>query len=425
MTSEQPLVQAMAEDRRGWWRQFNWHARAGGEAGVIAVLTVTQWLNWGSTYYLMTVLARPIVQTTGWSLAFVVSGLSLGLVVGGLVSPSVGRAIERHGGRPVLAAGSLLLALGLLGVGLMRTPMGYLAPWIVIGAGMAASLSDAAFATLGKLYGLRAKAMISNLMVIGAISIAFSWPFTALLVEALGWRGACLCYAALHLGIGLPLHLFLVPHKVASSAALSPMAQARSNAASSKTVLGDRRAMLVWLVGANLTLQIAIGSVLAVHLLSLLQSLGVAYAAAVGFGSVIWLSQAGGRVIEAIFGRRFHPVSEGVAASLAVLLGIALLIMAAPSAIAIGVVVFGTGNGVRVILKGTLPLVLFGADNYAALIGQLGLPTLIAQAAGPALGAVALAQWGALPLLVALAALAGLNLGLACALYIAVPRTSR
>jgi len=80
---------------------------------------------------------------------------------------------------------------------------------------------------------------------------------------------------------------------------------------------------------------------------------------------------------------------------------------------------------VRGILKGTLPLVLFGAEGYATLIGRLGLPTLIAQAAGPALGAVALAQWGAMPLLAILVALAALNLGLAAVLWMATPRLAR
>jgi hypothetical protein len=165
--------------------------------------------------------------------------------------------------------------------------------------------------------------------------------------------------------------------------------------------------------------------VLAVHLFTLLQGIGIAYAAAVSLGSVILFSQGGGRVIELAIGRRFHPVSEGVAASALVLAGLALSLVAQPAAIAIGLVLFGVGNGVRGILKGTLPLVLFGAEGYATLVGRLGLPTLIAQAAGPALGAVALAQWGAMPSLATLALLAALNLGLAGALWTAVPRASR
>jgi uncharacterized membrane protein AbrB (regulator of aidB expression) len=48
---------------------------------VIAALGVTQILAWGSTYYLPAVLAGPIVRETHWPLAWVVGGLSLGLLV--------------------------------------------------------------------------------------------------------------------------------------------------------------------------------------------------------------------------------------------------------------------------------------------------------------------------------------------------------
>jgi hypothetical protein len=79
-------------------------------------------------------------------------------------------------------------------------------------------------------------------------------------------------------------------------------------------------------------------------------------------------------------------------------------------------VIYGFGNGVRTIVKGTLPLVLFGAEGYATLIGRLGLPTLIAQAAGPAVGALLLARHGTIATLGLLAVLALLNLALSWSL---------
>jgi MFS family permease len=79
---------------------------------VVSVLGVTQILAWGSSYYLLAVLAEPIAASTDWPLAWVVSGLSLGLLTAGLVSPRVGDGIERYGGRPVLATSAALLAFG-------------------------------------------------------------------------------------------------------------------------------------------------------------------------------------------------------------------------------------------------------------------------------------------------------------------------
>jgi hypothetical protein len=71
-----------------------------------------QILTWGSSYYLLAVLAQLIAIGTAWPLAWVVGGLSLALFASGAVSPRVGRAIERHGGPLVLTAGAVLLAAG-------------------------------------------------------------------------------------------------------------------------------------------------------------------------------------------------------------------------------------------------------------------------------------------------------------------------
>src|SRR3954463_1195441 len=84
----------------------------------ITALGIAQILGWGTSFYFPAVLAPPIVQDTGWSLGWGVSGTSIGLLVAGLSAPRVGAIIDRRGGRPVLAASSLLYAAGLIGAGL-------------------------------------------------------------------------------------------------------------------------------------------------------------------------------------------------------------------------------------------------------------------------------------------------------------------
>jgi len=84
---------------------------------VVTALGITQILAWGSTYYLPAVLAVPIVKDTGWPLDWVVGGLSVGLLIAGLISPRVDHLIEQKGGRPVMATSALLFAVGLLILG--------------------------------------------------------------------------------------------------------------------------------------------------------------------------------------------------------------------------------------------------------------------------------------------------------------------
>ena len=149
---------------------------------VITVLGSLQILSWGSTFYLPAVLARPIAQDTGWPYAVVVAGLSVGLLVAGLVSPRTGRAIAQHGGRPVLASGSVLLALGLLIIGTAQNYIWYFAGWAVLGAGMGAGLYDAAFASLGALYGKAARGAITSVTLFGGFASTVCWPVSAYLV---------------------------------------------------------------------------------------------------------------------------------------------------------------------------------------------------------------------------------------------------
>jgi hypothetical protein len=107
---------------------------------VVTALGITQIFAWGCSYYLPAVLAKPIAEGTGRSLAWVVGGLSLGLVVAGVISPIVGRSIHRHGGRPVLIASSIFFATGLLLIALGQNIEVYLAGWIIIGLGMGGAL---------------------------------------------------------------------------------------------------------------------------------------------------------------------------------------------------------------------------------------------------------------------------------------------
>ena len=178
---------------------------------VVTALGIAQILGWGSSFYFPAVLAEPIVADTGWSLGWVIGGVSIGLLVAGLIAPRVGTIIDRRGGRPVLAASSLLYAVGLTGIGLAPSLPVYLLAWLVLGIGMGTGLYDAVFAALGKLYGKEARRPITNLTLFGGFASTVCWPLSAFLAETVGWRGACFVYAALHVTVALPLQMAVMP----------------------------------------------------------------------------------------------------------------------------------------------------------------------------------------------------------------------
>jgi MFS family permease len=376
---------------------------------VVAALGLVQILAWGSSFYFPAVFASPIATETGWPLAWVVGGVSIGLLVGGLISPQVGRLIAQHGGRPLLAASSLLFALGLAGIGLSSHLLVYLAAWGVVGLGMGTGLYDAAFAALGRRYGQQARAAIATLTLFGGFASTVCWPLSAFLLEQIGWRGACFVYAGLHLLLGAPLQLWVL--RDGEQPATSD-AEAAPGTSSPDKPAGPGVTLLLALI---LSLAAGIGSIVVVHLLTFLQAGGLGMAAAVSLGMLFGPAQVGARMIERLFGQHYHPLWTLLAATLLMLIGLVVL-FAAPSLAALAIILYAGGYGISWIARGTVPLALFGAARYPLVIGRLAMPSLVVQALAPSAGALVITVFGASPTIALLTALAALNLALALAL---------
>lgn len=347
---------------------------------VVPALGITQILAWGSSYYLPAVLAQPIAADTGWPLTWIVGGLSVGLLVAGLVAPIVGRQIHRHGGKPVLAASAILLAVGLLGLALAPNLPVFLAAWLVIGLGMSAGLYDAAFSTLGRLYGSSARQHITTLTLFGGFASTACWPLSAFFVSELGWRGACVAYAAIHLLLTLSVYLLALPKGVALPAHAAASGENPAPAIA-------RHRLLFGLMAATITLSAMISTVISVHLLTVLQARDIALAAAVALGALVGPSQVGARFIEMLIARYHHPIWTKVASVLLVVTGLSLLWGHAP-VITLALVFYGAGIGLESIARATVPLSIFGPKDYAPIMGKLAMPSLMAQAAAPSIGAI-------------------------------------
>ena len=399
-------------------------AKAPGVAVVVSTLGVTQILAWGSSYYLLAVLAQPIVRDTGWPLAWVVGGVSLGLLTAGLASPRVGDSIQYRGGRPVLAVSALLLALGLIGLALAPALSVYLASWLVIGAGMGAGLYDAAFATLGRLYGQRARRAIASLTLFGGFASTVCWPLSAMMVSHVGWRGACLIYAGIHLAILLPLYLFVLPRepKQAITAPAGKEETAPSGRAQGRLPPGT--AMIFILLAAAITIASMISTVVSIHLMTILQARDIALAAAVALGALVGPAQVSARALEMFVSRYHHPIWTMLGGTISVAIGVGALWARLPI-ISAALLFYGAGIGIESIARGTLPLVLFGEASYATIMGRIAMPSFLAQAAAPSLGALLMQSFGPDITLAVLFATAVLAVLLVAALWACLPRSTK
>lgn len=361
-----------------------------GATRVVVALGITQTLAWASSYYIPAVLAVPMARSLGIASSWVFGAFSAALVLSALIAPWVGRMIDAKGGRAMLTASNVVLAAGLALLAAAQGPVVLLLGWLVMGLGISMGLYDAAFATLAGLYGRAARGPITGITLIAGFASTVGWPVSAVLEEVVGWRGACLAWAGLHLVLGLPLNRFLVPP--------APPPEKAAAAVEPDGPPPPRFAMPLLAVVFATTWFVA--GAMAAHLPVLLEAAGTTTAVAIAAGALIGPAQVGARILEFSFLRRFHPLVSARIATLCHPIGAAVLALYGGPAAAVFVVLHGMGNGVLTIAKGTLPLAVFGPVGYGARTGLISAPSRLLQATAPFLfglvlegGGVAWALW--------------------------------
>jgi MFS family permease len=368
---------------------------------VVTALGTAQTLAWGSSYYLTAILAVPMARDLGVSPPTVFAAFSAALGVSALVGPWAGRAIDRLGGRPVLMASNVVFALGLGALGLAQGPWSLFAAWALLGIAMGSGLYEAAFSTLVRLYGPQARSSITGVTLFAGFASTVGWPLSAWLEADLGWRGACLTWAALHLLLGLPLNAGLP--RIASGLGgndRAPGVGRQPGTVGTPPAHAGVTAGLLALVFAGTWF---ISTAMAAHLPRMLQAAGASLALAIGVGALVGPAQVAGRIFEFSVLRKVHPLLSARLAALAHPLGAAILLAAGASTAPVFALLHGAGNGILTIAMGTLPLVLFGAQGYGARQGWLMLPARCVQALAPWLFGMALDRWGAASLWLSLA----------------------
>ncbi|PJI99377.1 putative MFS family arabinose efflux permease [Acidovorax sp. 69] len=381
----------------------------------VARLGTAQTLAWASSYYLPAMLAAPMARDLGVAAPTVFAAFSLALIVSALMGPLAGRAIDRHGGRPVLVGTNLLFAAALAGMAMAQGPVGLFAAWVLMGVAMGSGLYEAAFATLVRLYGQGARGAITGITLIAGFASTVGWPLSAWMEVQWGWRGACAGWAVLHLLVGAPLNGWLpriageeiapatpegasIPHTAPPAAQASPA----PDQALRTTVLLSFVFAVTWFTS----------TAMAAHLPRLLQASGTSLQAAVAMAALVGPAQVAARLLEFGFLRRLHPLLSAQLAAAAHPVGAALLMVVGGPAAAVFTLLHGAGNGILTIAKGTLPLVLFGPTGYGARQGLMMVPARVAQAFAPVLFGMLLDGVGAAALwattLLGLAALGAL-----------------
>ena len=360
----------------------------------VAALGITQITAWGTSYYCLGVLAGPISRDTGWSRGFVFLGFTVALLAMGVVSSAVGRAIDRRGARVVMTLGTVLVSAGLFALSHVRSEAVYLVVWAFLGVGMRLCLYDAAFAALVQVAPSRGRMAISYLTLFGAFASSVFWVVGHALEEHLGWRQTLVVFALINLAVCLPLHWWGLARRESERAAEPAGGPVPS--ADGPPLEGTTRSIAIALFALIMSLNGFVFGVISVQLVPLLEAAGLATAAAVWIASLKGVAQFGGRVVEIVFARNLRAITVGRIA-IGILPASLVVLLAGTGSLPLLVaftLLMGASQGVLTIVRGAVPLALFGATGYGAVLGLIATPVLVVNAASPTVFAWIVDRWG-------------------------------
>ncbi len=272
-----------------------------------------------------------------------------------------------------MIAGSCLLALGCAGLSLAHDVVTYYAAWLVLGLAMRATLYDAAFASLARIGGPQARRPISQITLLGGLASTTFWPIGNALASLFGWRGAVLAYAGFAL-MTIPLHLAIPnarywPQSPRSPPSPGPAQQGRRRG----------RFLAALLYAGTAAFANVLNSGMSAHMIPILAGLGLATSVAVWIATLRGIGQSAARLCEILFGKKLDPFDLNVGACLALPVSFVAGLWSGTSIAAaiVFALVYGAGNGLLTITRGTLPLVLFEPREYGTIVGRLLAPSFL------------------------------------------------
>ncbi|MFV0296773.1 MAG: MFS transporter, partial [Hyphomicrobiaceae bacterium] len=185
----------------------------------IVGLGVSQVIGWGTTFSSLPIFGSHIAHDLGIAREWAFGGIALTLLVAALVAPSTGRRIDRMGARGTMVVGSFIAAVALLMLGHSWNLYSYLVGWAVLGIATPMMLMNAAMPGLVQVVGPNARQAITSLMLISGLTSTVFLPINAWLYSHVGWQGAYIVFAFVHVLFCAPLHWLVLRIPPAGSVA--------------------------------------------------------------------------------------------------------------------------------------------------------------------------------------------------------------
>ena len=343
-------------------------------------LSLGQLVTWGSVFYTFALLAHPVELELGLTRADSSFALSLALMGEGLMAFLVGRWIDAGYERRVMTIGAVVVGVGLLAHSHIDSLSGFYAVWAWLGLGLSATLYTPAFAVVTRRFPNDFRRGIIMMTFLAGLASTVFIPFSSWLIETWGWRHALVVLGLLELGVCVPLHAWLL-----RGARRTPHASVAASGSAPVPVRVFLRQSPFWLLSLFMILMMMVTSALPVHLVNLLRESGLPPAWVLAIPASIGVIQVVGRALLFVFERHLDVHTANRWIPMLIPLGLCALVFGGVSAVPAlwFVLLYGLGNGLNTIVKGTAFAQYVSRDHVGQLNGLLGVPIALARAAAP------------------------------------------
>lgn len=354
---------------------------------IALALAITETISWGVIYYAFSVFITPMEGELGWSRGELTGGFSLMLLITGVMAFPVGAWIDRHGARWLMACGSILASLLVIGWSSVTDLTSFYFIWAGLGVCGAAVLYEPAFTVIAAWFVRRRGTALAVVTFAAGLASTIFVPLSDALLNTFGWREAIFILGVFMGVTTIPLHAFVLRRRPQDLGLLpdGDGHNSKNNVALPNALLSEAlRSRYFWLLTLAFSLSYLSGSAIRVHFIPFLIDIGInPSTAAVASGS-IGLMQVVGRVMFAPLDARVssRAMASGVLMLQALATGV-LLLGSSMVVVVLFIVGFGIAIGTSTLVRPSILAELFGSTNYGRISSVMAIFLTLAGTIAP------------------------------------------
>jgi sugar phosphate permease len=356
---------------------------------LVVVLGITTTISYGTTAYLFGVLVVPVTEETGWSRATLSGAYALAQILAGLAGVPIGRLVDRHGARALMAVGSLLGGVSLIALSRVAEIWQFYVLWGgALGVATALTFYPVSFTVVANWFDRKRGSAMALLTTLGGLASPLFVPLAGWLVPLLGWRSTLVVLGLAHLAIALPLHALLL-RRHPEDVGLRPDGQAAAPDRPPAPALGltaeqALRQPAFWALTVSAALDQLAAMAVWAHQIAYVIGRGFDPVLAASLAGLIGLLSLPGRYVVNMVSDRFGAQRLLAICLTAQAVALAILLLGrSVAAIYVYALLFGLAFGTRSPLRASAMAEHFGRRAYGAITAAQGVPVAIASGLGP------------------------------------------